>query len=165
MCMYVNPGDKVKVAEEDLTFYKVLTTRPEDEHPVYRTFYRNVPIEFGKTYEQEDKNFTVRNDEYKSMPHQRIDENAFHLFATYETALDFIRLNGFTCLNWKNTVCRAIVPKGTRYMEGVYPTYGCPHFIGANQKAVRTLMAEHPSIVTKAVRYEILIPNETVTEK
>lgn len=154
--MYVNPGDKVKIAEEDLTFYKVLTTRPEDGHQVYRTFYRNVPIEFGKTYEQEDKIFTVRSDEYKSMLCQRIDENAFHLFATHETALDFIRLNGFNYLNWKNAVCKAIVPKGTRYMTGVFPTYGCPSFIGSSNKPVRTLMAEHPSVATKAVRYEKL---------
>ena len=163
--MYVKPGDKVKVAEEDLTFYKVLMTRTDEGHPAYRTFFRNVPIQFGKTYEQEDKTFTVRNDEHMRMLYQRIDENAYHLFATYETALDFIRLNGFKHFDWKNIVCKAIVPKGTRYMEGVYPTYECPSFIGASQKPVRRLIAEHPSIVTKAVRYEMLTPDETATAK
>jgi len=166
MCQILDIDSENKTAEKDLTFYKVLCVREADNDTVFSLPFMGDKIEVGKTYEEKDQeNFSVEyiraswcppsyytssslsfgttSDSYSGGLYQPcIASGGFHLFKTESDAKTFM-VNMCT-MNVIFKLFRAIVPKGTHYIEGYYDVGG-----PMTRTNVRTVCA-------KKVRYEFM---------
>ena len=147
MCLTVTEK-KTLVSEVDLTFYKVVYRTPKYMKPwgetVYsiRSIFRGFHIDLGVTYvcptsgfEYEAERKSAQGDLWS------VERGGFHLFCNYGDASDFARR--FSAKDDVMEVIRAIIPKGTEYIEGLFAVDAY------NYKYV-------PSVCTKKVRYEEL---------
>ena len=147
MCQILDIDSKYTVAEKDLTFYKVLRVVEIHGETKYVLPFMGFDVEIGKTYEEENqKEFLIGHvrDPYNvyynnpvygsyfygscssgsetSLYRRCIAEGGFHLFQTEDAAKSFM-----TEISGGNSVFklfRAIVPKGTVYVDGYYDLGG-----------------------------------------
>ena len=136
MCLVLK-DNKPKISDEDLTFYKAYYSRYE-ERP--RTLYRNYDFNFGELNKIESPNF---NTHHINPDRVLVMEGAFHLFVNKEDAYKVAKVV------YGGAVCKAVIPKGTPYLEGVF------EFVDyvLEDKEVHQVVTKMPSIATKAVTY------------
>ena len=164
MCQILDIDSKYTVAEEDITFYKVLQVLEVHGETKFVLPFMGSYVEVGHTYEEPDqKEFTIGHvrspynlpsgytttghwiylgtttDTYSAGFYYRcIAEGGFHLFQTEGDAKSFmLDASGG---NSVFKLFRAIVPKGTAYIDGYYDASGLK---------LRTVCA-------KKVRYEFM---------
>lgn len=111
MCLHLEKGATLQIAEEDIIVYKSL----EYENGIYFTPYRECHVEMGKTYTSElnkvkaDKDFVYPNNFI-------CDADIFeglHAFMNYEETIRFsIAHERFTA--------KCIIPKGSSYYVGLF---------------------------------------------
>ena len=116
MCLITN-DPTVKVANRDMTFWKVLRMQEDGS---YRTPYMEMYVQPNALYveaqEPTDFNMWSCKDE-DGVSYYHVENYAYHMFKTFLGALrlkkSFIYQRGLR-------VVRAVVPKGTLYVEGEY---------------------------------------------
>ena len=132
ICQLTNKDNiDFSVAKEDLTFYKVLNKLDDGS---YITPFRGEKVKLNVKYKETPKTFytnivhivkpdsVVDIDKFfiyngiKVVP--AVNGGAIHLFTTKEEAERFIY---YEDSDVKLVVVKAIVPKGTAYIEGVFP--------------------------------------------
>ena len=97
------------------TYWKVLRIKP---YGYYNTLYNRMKIEFGKTYEIEDKEFNIEPGLYSEY---KLEGGAFHLFKNRKDADEVAWDKDSPHDNM--LVVKAIVPAGTQYIKGKYLGY------------------------------------------
>lgn len=112
---------KYKVAEEDLTFYKVVRLPKEKEgvHSQFVSPFLSSEINTYQMYEMDD--YTV----YEIGHVLNISAGMIHLISTLEDAYklkDKMETRD-KFYNYEYHVLKAIIPKGTKYIEGVFDWY------------------------------------------
>ena len=116
MCLITN-DPTVKVANRDMTFWKVIRMQ---EDGGYRTPYMDVYVRPNTLYVEsveptDFKMWSCKDEDGVSYYH--VENYAYHMFKTFLGALrlkkSFIYQRGLR-------VVRAVVPKGTLYVEGEY---------------------------------------------
>ena len=97
------------------TYWKVLRIMPGG---YYNTLYNRMKIDFGKTYEIEDKEFHIEPGLYSCY---KLEGGAFHLFKNRKDAerVAWDRESPISHM----LVVKAIVPAGTPYVKGKYLGY------------------------------------------
>lgn len=148
MCLYVKKDSKEKIAKKDLVFYKVVKVEESIGYngETYTTPFRYMKIVPGVTYVEKGENFDRRHEQ----PYigYSIEGGGFHLYVLEHDAQhcadfenDYLRNKSMFQFNYTipdsnsyYTVMRAIIPKGTRYIEGFFE--------------------DKPSVCAKAIRYE-----------
>lgn len=93
MCLELYSDTKKLIAEEDIECYKILYK----EDGIFRTFYRDFPIEAGKTYES-----IISKEGYRI-------QMGLHSYVDKENAI---------CSNLYTAKC--IIPKGSEYYLGSF---------------------------------------------
>ena len=125
MCLRTNTKN-IKVAKEDLTFYKVLIVAPDG---TLKTPHTTKSVELNTLFEERDQDnfhFMEAFDCYE------VSEGGIHLFVDKEDAdWEVERLNKYFKHNLK--VFEATVPKGTKYVKG---EYGCEGYKSVAVKKV-----------------------------
>ena len=148
MCL-IRKDRTVKVADRDLTFYKVLEDFG-DEY-TFRTFFRGWGVILNQLYSDENEDFdfkTVEASSYRDVrdPYPfacgdylyKIDGGGFHLYTRKEDAERIV--NDFKDRS-KCVLVKAVIPKGTKYVEGTFDPMS---------------LYAAPSICTKRVIYKNL---------
>lgn len=113
---------KYKIAEKDLTFYKVVRLPKEKEgvHSQFVSPFLSSEINTYQMYEMDD--YTV----YEICCHVLdISAGMIHLVSTLEDAYklkDKMKLKD-KYYNYEYCILNAIIPKGTKYIEGVFDWY------------------------------------------
>ena len=160
MCLEVNKyRGKVrpKTAKEDLTFYKVLERTSLENPNAFATPVMGSIVELGKEYTEKNPRFKhspvlasvgymyVGNTPLKMYDKTKkldgvveVGKGCFHLFKNFNGALGLA-----SCVPY-SVIVKAIVPAGTRYLEGKYEG--------------------EDGIVSKAVRYEKISAEELEKE-
>lgn len=146
MCLSVGWIHPTYTANRDLTFYKVVFRNrvhrydgtwkyyyPEAKSE-YVTPYRLSPVTLGETYEEEGIRFRFDSVRLPKIGKSySVHGGGFHLYCDKEDADVASRRLSF---GRDAVVLKAIVPKGTKYVKGVYDEKKC--------------------VIAKAVRYELI---------
>ena len=136
MCLLTN-DKKVLTAEKDLTFYKVVKL---DKNGKYFSLFMYDRITIGKLKKQKYINgFRFIQNAYNVFDY-RIEAGGYHLFTNLNFAKEYADGESWGGVR-RTKVIKAIVPKGTKYVKGVYNT--CFH-------------GNVESVVAKMVIYEEL---------
>ena len=147
MCLSVGWIHPTYTANRDLTFYKVVFRNryygsdkyvyPEVKTD-YVTPYRLSPVTLGETYEEEGNRFRFNSARLPKIGKSySVHGGGFHLYCEKKEADEAARHLSF---GREATVLKAIVPKGTKYVRGVYDEKKC--------------------VIAKSVRYELIDQNE-----
>ena len=135
MCL-TTLGKKELIAEEDLVFYKLLDVSEDIfGYKYYYSYYRMSPVVLGEVYRDKYKHFGFRKRIDLGKNLYEVNAGGYHLFKKFEDADRVNKRHGSNGI-----IVKAIVPKGTRYVEGIFD-YG-------NQDT------EANSVVVKVVKYE-----------
>ena len=122
MCIISNTSLKPKIAEEDIVCYKVLVISSVDD--TLFTPFQNMNVELNKEYfepnfiESLNKVIMEHHDIVKVNPYKPYcyNEYMFHTFKNKDDAMYFKN-----CIEYRNsTVIKAIIPKGSKYIEGIF---------------------------------------------
>ena len=120
-----------RVAEEDITVYKVLFSmvRVRDHisnmmlkkslrEATYMSPYQYAPYELGKRYESVLGKPNVRYDDEGEL----IDINLEEGLHTYGNLEDAVSYRNATARHWGTVVVKCRIPKGAEYYEGLFPS-------------------------------------------
>lgn len=118
MCLYIGESPEQLIADADICCYKVLFNNKKAvifqtlfRQKGFLTPYQNTKVVIGRAYKSE---FTF------SMAGKGV-EKALHSYGSIESAkVDVDFFNGFSTYKGKMCICRCIIPKGSRYYEGIY---------------------------------------------
>ena len=106
MCLRLkSKKTKVCIAKEDIICYKFLIRSVYDDNGVYRTPYKNFPITIGSEYTSE-----LNKDEF-------LVDMGLHTFKNLEDTRKRASLNTYY------TICKCLIPKGSRYYKGTFNTF------------------------------------------
>lgn len=130
MCMTLyGKGIVYKTAKKDITCYKMLFKRDNGE---YCTYYRCVPVKFGKRYE-EHQDIPITNESRRTgFGYERtstISKGVLHVFKNRKDAERVaVEDKNMMYYNRDNPVIvKAIIPKGTKYIEGTFDRWSLKH--------------------------------------
>lgn len=119
MCLQIHGEPVLKTAEEDITVYKVFYK----DGDVYLSPFQHVEYNIGSIYSAElglsawekDYNINFKEIGIDNPPDYRVSQG-IHTFTDFDEAKRVAdrRFDGRGC------VCTAIIPKGSKYYEGVW---------------------------------------------
>ena len=123
MCLTVPHTQKFKTAEEDLVFYKLLRPVVWDGKTVWESPIQATPVKIGEEMVCEGEVEKVVNRSAMEVDGTvsysvEIGRGVFHL---YRHLTDAVFVKHMTSCE----IFKAIVPKGTEYIEGKHLNYGC----------------------------------------
>jgi len=132
MCLAIKKGQAPKIAEEDIVCYKVIRRLHSwitgMQELKYETPYRDIRIEFPKTYDESHKTIEVAPgceifDDLDGQHFESVNGNSFHSFARLSDAKweaadwNWIKDDKGNCAA-DFVVIKCIIPKGAKYYEG-----------------------------------------------
>ena len=121
MCLRIYDRDiTVKEADSDKTFYKVIA---KNRYGHYVSPYIGADIAFDLELCDADQENFVTNNWAWSTNFCEIGYGGFHLFTKKEDAefeVEMMKTSVFRSPNTEYFIAKAIVPKGTKYVEGFY---------------------------------------------
>jgi len=125
MCLTCFLKPVTRKTENEMVFYKVLNDlgKTSDNRQWYETPFKNFEVNLGKEYSEDGEDFSV--DELYDR--WTVSGGGFHLFRDYEDAdNETVRLKYHPMTPFYDyVVVKAIVPKGTPYIEGRFNSCPC----------------------------------------
>ena len=128
MCISSNTSLKPKIAEEDIVCYKILIFISYDKS--YYTPFQHVKVQLNKVYFEPDFTKSI-NDEnnyriimQKMCPEKKCyfayQKHMLHTFKTLEETKSFCSFWNDCDVSNDYTIVKAIIPKGSKYIEGIF---------------------------------------------
>jgi hypothetical protein len=117
MCLYIKRDQLPQVAEEDITCYKQVEEKLNNEG-IYTTFYMKAEVKLGEKYSSELEKYNLK------LGVLYVIEKGLHSFSKLEDAIDDLQ-DGITRSDSKSHVIECIIPKGSTYYLGTYAHLDC----------------------------------------
>ena len=126
MCLYITEHPKQMTAKEDIKCYKVLEAYPTydkgkiiEGETIYISPYQDMQYYLGGTIREESRVKREYEDEFGELP--MISEGCLHTFTNLDQAIDFVKQRRYPLypVHQEWVVVECIIPKGTKYYEGV----------------------------------------------
>lgn len=147
MCLYRDKYDPLKIAEDDIVCYKVVTVVKEGRYKFmtkvlrylhllkrFETWYQDAPVTIGETVSAEPE-YTKEELEEIDNQYITIAEGFIHSFTKLNDAKTFVK-----CSSWAtySIVVKCVIPKGTYYFTGE-DSNGVPNYASCQLKYVKVV--------------------------